>query len=126
MFINFKLRIYCFISDDVAMVVVSAEYEVERLNKAKEEVKKAKIVVDMRSLYESLKKSVKLIPAANDTDFPHCDLQTLPFQQLHQKLLEERQLSLSETSQQKYRRYSTRNISFLMKNKDKKYYKKMG
>ena len=53
------------------MVDVSAEYEVERLNKAKEEVRKAKIVVDMSSLYERLKKSVNLIPAANDTDFPH-------------------------------------------------------
>ena len=102
------------------MVDLSAEYEVERLNKAKEEVKKAKIIVDMRSLYEGLKKSVNLIPAANDTDFSHCDLQNLSFQQLHQKLLEERQLSLSETSQQTYRRYSTGNILFLMKNKDKK------
>ena len=110
----------------MALVDVSAENEVERLNKAKEEVKKAQIVVDMRSLYERLKKSVNLIPAANDTDFPHCDLHTLSFEQLHQNLLEERQLSLSETSQQTYRRYSTGNILFLMKNKDKKYYKKMG
>ena len=108
------------------MVDVSAEYEVERLNKAKEEVKKAKIVVDMRSLYERLKKSVNRIPAANDTDFPHSDLQTLSFEQLHQKLLEVRQLSLSETSQQTYRRQSTGNVLFLMKNRDKKYYKKMG
>ena len=101
------------------MVDVSAEYEVERLNKAKEEVRKAKTVVDMRSLYERLKKSVHLIPATNDTDFPHCDLQTLSFEQLHQKLLEERQLSLNETSQQTYRRYSTGKILFLIKNKDK-------
>ena len=108
------------------MVDVSAEYEVERLNKAKEEVRKARIVVDIRSLYERLKKSVNLIPAANDTDFPHCDLQTLSVGQLHQKLLEERQLSLSETSKQTYRRHSTGNILFLMKNKDNKYYKKMG
>ena len=49
LFINFKLRIYCFISDDVAMVDVSVEYEVEKLNKAKEDVKKANIFVDMRS-----------------------------------------------------------------------------
>ena len=63
----------------MAMVDGSAEYEAERLSKAKEEVKKAKIVVDMRSLCERLKKSVNLIPAANDTDFPHCDLQTLSF-----------------------------------------------
>ena len=41
LFINFKLRIYCFIADDVAMADVSAEYEVERLKKAKEEVKKS-------------------------------------------------------------------------------------
>ena len=108
------------------LIDVSAEYEVERLNKAKKEARKAKIVVDMRSLYERLKKSVNLIPAANDTDFPHCDLQTLSCEQIHQKLLEERQLSLSETSQQSYRRYSTGHILFLMKNKDKKYYKKMG
>ena len=40
------------------MVDVSAECEVEKLNKAKEEVKKAKIAVDMHSLYERLKKSV--------------------------------------------------------------------
>ena len=32
---------YCFISDDVAMVDLIAEYEGERLNKAKEEVKKS-------------------------------------------------------------------------------------
>ena len=102
------------------MVDVNAEYEVERLNNAKEEVKKAKIVVDMRSLYE------RLIPAANDNGFPHCDLQTLSFEQLHLKLLEERQLSLSKTSQQIYWRYSTGNILFLIKNKDKKYYKRWG
>ena len=80
----------------------------------------------MRSLYERLKKSVNLTQTPNDTDFPNCDLQTISFEQLHQKLLEERQLSLSETSQQTYRRYSTGNVLFLMKNKDKKYYKKMG
>ena len=82
------------------MVDVSAECEVERLNKAKEEVKKAKIAVDMRSLYERLKKSVNLTQTPNDTDFPNCDLQTIAFEQLHKKLLEERQLNLNETFHQ--------------------------
>ena len=108
------------------MVDVSAECEVERLSKAKEEVKKANIAVDMRSLYERLKKSVNLTQSSNDTDFPNRDLQTLAFEQLHKKLLEERQLNLNETSHQTYRRYITGNISLLMKNKDKKYYKKLG
>ena len=108
------------------MVAVSAECEVERLNKAKEEVKKAKIAVDMRSLYERLKKSGNLTQTPIDTDFPNCDLQTLAFKQLHKKLLEERQLNLNEMSHQTYRRYITGNILFLMKNKDKKYYKKLG
>ena len=56
------------------MVYVSAECEVERLNTAKEEVKKAKIAVDMRSLYERLKKTVNLTQTPNDNDFPNCDL----------------------------------------------------
>ena len=42
------------------MVDVDAECEVDRLNKAKEQVKQAKIAVDLRSLYERLKKSVNL------------------------------------------------------------------
>ena len=67
------------------MVDVSAECEVERLNKAKEKVKKAKIAVDMRSLYERRKKSVNLTQTPNDTDFPNCNLQTLAFEQLHKK-----------------------------------------
>ena len=103
------------------MIDVSAECEVEGLNKAKEEVEKAKIAVDMRSLYESLKKSVNLAQTPNDTDFPNCDLQTLAFEQLHKKLLEERQLNHNETSHQTYRRYITGNILFLMNNKDEKY-----
>ena len=53
------------------MVDVSAECEVERLNKAKEEVKKANIAVDMRSHYEILKKSVNLTQTPNGTDFPN-------------------------------------------------------
>ena len=69
------------------MVDVSAECEVERLNKAKEEVTKAKIAVDMRSLYERLKKSFNLTQTPNDTDFPNCDLQTLAFEQLHKNCL---------------------------------------
>ena len=105
---------------------VSAECDVERLNKAKEEVKKAKIAVDMRSLYERLKKSVNFTQTPNDTDFQNCDLQTLAFGQLQKKLLEERQLNLNETSHQTYRRYITGNILFLMKNKDNKYYTKFG
>ena len=64
------------------MVDVSAECEVERLNKAKEEVEKAKIAVVMRSLYERLKKSVNLTQTPNDTDFSNYDLQTLAFEQL--------------------------------------------
>ena len=75
------------------MVDVRADCEVERLNKAKKEVKKAKIAVDMPSLYERLKKSVILTQTPNDTDFPNCDLQTLAFEQLHKKLHEERQLN---------------------------------
>ena len=67
------------------MVDVSAECEVERLNKAKEEVEKAKIAVVMRSLYERLKKSVNLTQTPNETDFRNCDLQTLAFEQLHKK-----------------------------------------
>ena len=67
------------------MVDVSAECEVERLNKAKEEVKKVKIAVNMRSLYERLQKSVNLTQTPNDTDFPNFDLQTLAFEQLHKK-----------------------------------------
>ena len=108
------------------MVDIDAECEVERLNKAKEQVKQAKVAVDMRSLYERLKKSVNLNSTACEIEFPHCNLQTLSFEQLHQKLLEERQLYVSETSHQTYRRYSTGNILCLMKNKDKNYYKKMG
>ena len=38
------------------LVDVDAECEIERLSKAKEQVKKAKIAVDMRSLYERLKR----------------------------------------------------------------------
>ena len=90
------------------IVDVSAECEVERLNKAKDEVKKAKIVVDMRSLYERLKKSVNLSKTPNDTDFPNCPLQTLAFEQLHKKLLEEPKLNLNETSHQTYQRYIKR------------------
>ena len=108
------------------MVDVDAECDVERLNKAKEQVKQAKVAVDMRSLYEILKKSVNLNSTASEIEFPNCNLPTLSLEQLHQKLLEERQLYLSETSHQTYRRYSTGNILFLMKNKDKKYYKKWG
>ena len=108
------------------MVDVDAEGEVERLNKAKEEVKKAKIAVDMRYLYEGLKKSVNLNSTASEIEFPNCNLQSLSFEQLHQKLLEDRQLNLSETSHQTYWRYSTGNILFLMKNQDTKYYKNMG
>ena len=57
------------------------------LNKAKEEVKKAKIAVDMRSLYERLKKSANLTQTPNDNDFPNCDLQTLAFEQLKKNCL---------------------------------------
>ena len=56
------------------MVDVDAECEVERLNKAKEQVKQAKVAVDKRSPYETLKKSVNLSQTPNDTDFPNCDL----------------------------------------------------
>ena len=59
------------------MVDFDAEGEVERLNKAKEEVKKEKIAVDMRYLYERLKKSVNLDTTASETGFPNCNLQTL-------------------------------------------------
>ena len=69
------------------MVDLSAEYEVEWLNKAKEEVKKAKVAVDRRSLYERLKKSVNLNSSESEIEFPNCNLQTLAFEQLHQKLL---------------------------------------
>ena len=84
------------------------------------------IAVDMRSLHERLKKSVNLTQRPNDTDFPNCDLQTLAFEQLHKKLLEERQLNPNEAFHQTYRQYITANILFLMKNKDKKYYTKLG
>ena len=47
------------------MVDVDAECEVERLNKAKEQVKQATVAVDMRSLYERLKKSVNLNSTAS-------------------------------------------------------------
>ena len=67
------------------MVDVSAACEAERINKAKEEVKKAKVAVDIRSLYERQKKSVNLTQTPNDTYFPNCDLQTLAFEQLHKK-----------------------------------------
>ena len=107
------------------MADVETDCEVERLHKAKEEVKKAKLAVDRRSLYERLKKGVNVNSTASVTELQNCDLQTLSFEQLRQKLLEERQLNLNETSHQTYRRYSTGNILFLMKNKDKKYYKKM-
>ena len=80
----------------------------------------------MRSLYERLKKSVNLTQTPNNTDFPNSDLQSLAFEQLHKKQLEERQLNLNETFHQTYRRYITGNILFLMKNKDKKYCKKLG
>ena len=82
------------------MVDVDAECEVERLNKAKEQVKQAKVAVDMRSHYERLKKSVNLKSTASEIEFPNCNLQTLAFEQLHKKLLEERQLNLNETSHQ--------------------------
>ena len=98
------------------IVDVDAECEVERLKKAKEQVKQAKVAVDMRSLYERLKKSVNLNSTASEIEFPNCNLQTLAFEQLHKKLLEERQLNLNETSHQTYRRYITGNILFLMKN----------
>ena len=103
------------------MVDVDPECEVERLNKAKEQMKQAKVAVDMRSLYERLKKSVNLNSTASEIEFPNCNLHTLAFEQLHKKLLGERQLNLNETSHQTYRRYITGNILFLMKNKDKKY-----
>ena len=76
--------------------------------------------MDMRSLYERLKKSVNLTQTPNDTNFPNCELQTLAFEQLQKKLPEERQLNLNETSHQIYQRYITGDILFLMKNKDKK------
>ena len=59
------------------VVDFDAEGEVERLNKAKEEVKKAKIAVDMRSLYERLKKTANLDTTASETEFPNCNLKTL-------------------------------------------------
>ena len=57
------------------MVDVDAECEVERLNNAKEQVKQAKVAVDMRSLYERLKKSVNLNSSASEIEFPNCNLQ---------------------------------------------------
>ena len=74
----------------------------------------------------SLIKSVNLTQTPNNTDFPNCDLQTLAFEQLHKKLLEELQLNLNETSHQTYRRYITGNILFLMKIKIKNTIKKWG
>ena len=59
------------------MVDVDADGEVERLNKAKDEVKKSENCVDMRYLYERLKKSVNLDTTASETEFPNCNLQTL-------------------------------------------------
>ena len=59
------------------MVDFDAEGEVERINKAKEEVKQSKIAVDMRYLYERLKKTVNLDTTASETEFPNCNLQTL-------------------------------------------------
>ena len=59
------------------MVDFDAEGEVERINKAKEEVKQSKIAVDMRYLYERLKKSVNLDTTASETEFSNCNLQTL-------------------------------------------------
>ena len=56
-------------------VDVDDEGEDERLNKAKEEVKKANISVDMRYLYERLKKSVNLNSTASEIEFPNCNLQ---------------------------------------------------
>ena len=67
--------------------------------------KKEKLAVDRRSLYERLKKSVNLNSTASEIEFPNCNLQTLAFEQLPKKLLEERQLNLNETSHQTYRRY---------------------
>ena len=82
--------------------------------------------MDRRSHYERLKKSVTLNSTASEIEFPNSNLQTLAFEQLHKKLLEERQLNFNETSHQTYRRYIRGNILFLMKNKDKKYYKNWG
>ena len=59
------------------MVDVEAEGEVERINDANKEVKKAKIAVEMRYLYEKLKKNVKLDTTASETEFPNSNLQTL-------------------------------------------------
>ena len=100
------------------MADVETECEVERLDIAKEEVKKWKLAVDRRSLYERLKKSFNLNSTASEIEFPNCNLQTLAFEQLHKKLLEERKLNLNETSHQTYRRYITGNILFLMKTND--------
>ena len=103
------------------MADVETECEVERLHIAKEEVKKSKLAVDRRSLYERPKKSVNLNSTASEIEFPNCNLQTLAFEQVHKKLLEERQLNLNETSHQIYRRYITGNILFFMKNNNKNY-----
>ena len=108
------------------MADVETECEVERLHIAKEEVKKAKLAVHRRSLYERLKKSVNVNSTATETELSNCVLQTLSFEQLRQKLLEERLTNVSEMSRQTYHRHTTGNILFLLKNKDKKYYTKLG
>ena len=82
------------------MADVETECEVERLHIAKEEVKKAKLAADRRSLYERLKKSVNVNSTASETELPNCDLQTLSFEQLRQKLLEEWLTNVSEMSRQ--------------------------
>ena len=79
--------------------------------------------MDRRSLYERLKKSVNANSTPSETELPNCDLQTLSFEQLRQKLLEERLTNVSEMSRQNYHGYTTGKI--LMKNKDKKSYKKL-
>ena len=40
-------------------------------------MKKEKIAVDMRYLYERLKKGVDLDTTESETEFPNCNLQTL-------------------------------------------------
>ena len=101
------------------MADVETEREVERLHIAKQEVKKAKLAVNRRSLYERLKKSVNVNSTASETELPNCDLQTLSSEQLRQKLLEERLTNVSEMSRQTYHRYTTGNILFLMKKRQK-------
>ena len=55
------------------MADVETECEVERHHIAKEEVKKAKLAVDLRYLYERLRKSVNVNSTASETELPNCD-----------------------------------------------------